>query len=111
MIGTFEQRWNKWNVNNLISWFKYTLAKIKTSNFQFNDESDERKSNENQIRSTKVDEPNWDKIAKNLNSLVFQAEHLLPNMGSGLLKCFGFTNDAICQCLAQQICKLVNNKV
>ena len=111
MIEMFEQRWNQWSVNDLVSWFKYILTKMQNENV-IDEKLCEMKDNEHQMdnnNSSNTKEPNWDKITKNLDTLAFQPENVLPNMGFGLLKYFGFENDIICEYLAEQITQLVTN--
>ena len=97
MIEVFEERWNQWSVNDLVSWFKYILTKME-NNGNCNEQAMQYNNSSNNNK-----EPNWDKITKNLDTLAFQPENVLPNMGPGLLKYFGFENDIICKYLAQQI--------
>lgn len=105
VIDVFEHNWAQWNVNDLISWFKYIIA--KTEHNYKNDISienvmmpnlDDMKHNQYHLNNKHIT-PNWSKIAKRLNALDFEPK-ILPNMEVPFLKCLGFENDRVCQTIA-----------
>ena len=86
-VKMFEKQWIDWNVNDLVSWLKYNFAKMKNRDYNCNSSLyNDQKMNDKYIND--IVEPNWNKISKNLSTLKFEAQDVLPNMGSGLLKYF-----------------------
>ena len=112
VIDRFERRWQEWNVDDLIAWFKYNFIQFKHAKYEIAIEDGcEAKKVERDMDGHLIIEPNWKKISQNLSISSFQAQNILPSLGLesglGLLKFFGFDDGVFCKHLSKQIYVLV----
>ena len=82
----FESIWYKWNVEEVLLYFKYKTNRLEPSGDSVGDDCKEKAENADNI--------NWDKIKKTMNAEKFKGKYLVT-IDKNDLKSFGFDNFVI----------------
>ena len=107
MIGSFEEKWREWSVDDTVEWFEFVLntkgLNLNDENYSSSDDDEDEDNDETEDKKQEINEDiDFKHVKLHLSGIEFNAKEDLPVLVKPFqFKRFGFKNKKDCKLLCK----------